>query len=210
MGELPSAYRARLPIRAIGFWSLPLVVLIGAAVIGYQVWRQSQILPLPAATAIQRIGFGINLGFTSAKWYNLPSTTGNALVDLFRDSVVMPPRQGPNADVFYDPAPYEYSVDVVDKRGKDHCFSFRVYSNEIYVSGPWATDWAIDSLYVFPRTRIPQVKTLVQQLLSTTIAGGQYAYLPGEEDRVHYSRICGLILSKTPPPQKATTPQPRP
>jgi hypothetical protein len=55
----------------------------------------------------------------------------------------------------------------------------------------------------------PTVKTLVQQLLSTTIAGGRYAYLPGEEDHVHYARICGLILSKNAPAQKVANPQPQ-
>ena len=49
--------------------------------------------------------------------------------------------------------------------------------------------------YVLPENRIRQLRQLVQRVLSTNaIAGGRYAYLPAEEDTVHYSRIRDLIL----------------
>ena len=79
MSEHSATSRKRVSVPMVGLWSLPLVLLIGAAVIGYQIWRHSQMLPLPAATDIQRIGFGINLGWTKAEWHNLPLATGNAL-----------------------------------------------------------------------------------------------------------------------------------
>ena len=47
---------------------------------------------------------------------------------------------------FDDIPPYEYTLYILDKRGREYCFSFRVYSNEVYVRGSWARDL----VYVFP------------------------------------------------------------
>jgi len=196
MSECPHTSPTRVSLRVFGLWSLPLVLLIGIILMGYQVWRHSQTLPLPAAADIQRIDFGINLGYTSTKWYKLPLPTGRALVDVFRGSVVMPPKR--DGSVVAEITPDEYSAHIVDKRAKEYCFSFRVYSNDVYVRGSWARY----SLYVFPDSRIPQLRTIVQNVLSTNgIVGGRYSYLPGEDDRTHYSRICGLILSGNAPSQ---------
>ncbi len=179
----------RVSVRGLVLWSLPPLLLgVVAAVTAYEVWRRSQILPLPTAADIQRVDFGINLGYTSTEWYPLPLVTGNALVDLFRDSVVMPPR---HIDGPYDPLPDEYSVRIVDERGKECSLSFHAYSTEVEPNGYW-TRYPI---YVFPASRVPQLRKLVQSIFSPGgIAKGRYGYLPGEEDRIHYSRICNLIL----------------
>ena len=104
----------------LGLWSLPPLLLIGCGLIGYPLWRDSQTLPLPAAADIQRIGFGINLGYTKAKWYALPLPTGKGLIDVFRGSVVKPRKQDPN--VFAEIAPDEYTVHIVIRRERNTVF----------------------------------------------------------------------------------------
>lgn len=191
MSRCSLASANRVSLRAIALLSLLLLLLIGATVTGYQVWRRSRTLPLPAAADIQRVDFGINLGATSTIWYKLPLLEGRALVEMFRDSVVMPSTPQKSHVVAKIP-PHEYSVLVFDKKGKQYSFLFRAYSNDVYVLGSWAEH----SFYVFPENRIPRLGKLVQGLLSSKqVAGGRYCYLPGEDDRSHYSRICSLILS---------------
>jgi hypothetical protein len=173
----------------LGIWIALVVLLIGAVAAGYQSWQHSRILPIPAAANIQNVEFGINLGSTSTKWYKLQLPTGKALADVFRGSVVMPPRRDTN--LLDEIPPYEYSMRFVDENAREYWLSFRVYSNDIYARGSWAKY----SVFVFPASRIPLLKSLVKHVLSSSeLDSGRYAYAPGEEDRIHYNRICGLIL----------------
>ena len=161
---------------------------------GYQVWRHSRTLPLPAAVEIQRVDFGINVGgFALTEWYKLPLSTGINIVDLFRDSVVLQPRQGGEI-IFTRICAHEYSLRILDQKRVEYRFSFRVYSDDVFAHGTWASD----VFYVLPEGRMPLLKESVRHLLSTeVIAGGEYCYLPGEEDRNHFSRIRRLILEET-------------
>jgi hypothetical protein len=198
-----SVSRKQLSLRMSGFWSLLLLVFIACGLMSYQLWPHSQTLPLPGAVDIRSVEFGINLGFASTTWHALPFPTGDALVDFFRDSIATAPRQDPN--LFVEIAPPEYSVRIIDKKGEDYCLWFRVYSNDVYVPGVWTKD----SFYVFPENRIPKLKKLVQGVLSSKqVAGGTYCYLPGEDDRSHYSRICSLILSGNSKNLRPQTPSP--
>ena len=92
-------------------------------------------LPLPSTADIQRVDFGINLDYTSTEWHTLPLSMGNQLVDIFRGSVVMPPRQGRN--VVDEIAPDYYSLRIVDKKAKEYSLSFRVDSNEVWANDSW-------------------------------------------------------------------------
>jgi hypothetical protein len=103
---------------------------------------------------------------------------------VFRNSVVYTPENDP--DIVCSPIPYEYSLRTTDNNGKEYGFRFRVYANGVRLADLLADN----PNYVFPKERIPQLKKLIQNLLSTkAIAGGQYAYLPGEDDCTHYDRI---------------------
>jgi hypothetical protein len=180
-----------------------LMLLVAIGMSGYQVWRQSRTLPLPAAADIQGIDFGINLGFGPITWYELPLSAGKALADCFRDSVLMPSRQH-NPNIHVDPLPHEYSLRIVDKKGRECCLQFRVYSNDVYLLNSCTGH----SFYTFPDSRISHVRKLVQDLLSTNeVAGGRYSYIAGEDDHSHYSRICESISGENTPSQEVASPQ---
>jgi hypothetical protein len=136
--------------------------LIGCVVVGYQVWRRSQLLPLPAAGDIQALAFGFNSGITRARWHALPLSTGTQLVDFFRDCVPEPPRKLPDGVIGDPNLNYDYSLCIVDTRGTEYCFCFRLNSNDIWVQGSWAKHL----IYVFPANKIPRLKKLVTGVLS--------------------------------------------
>ncbi|MCE5267606.1 MAG: hypothetical protein LLG00_06955 [Planctomycetaceae bacterium] len=191
---IPCAAPAGILPHAVGVGGL-LAAFIGAILAGCHMSCHSEAFALPAAADIQRVDFGINLGATSTKWYRLPLSAGRTLTDVFRDSVAKKPSQ--TADVIDEIAPYEYSLRVVARSGKEFAFSFRPYANDVHPDGTWAQY----SMYVFPANRIPLLRKHVQSILATNvIAGGSYAYRPGEDDRSHYSRIRNLIVSKIAPP----------
>ena len=189
--------RPRLPrkvVEKVMLESIALPVMLVAIILGCRHWRDSQTLQLPLAADIARVDFGINSGFETLEWHNLPLQAGNVLVDFFRDSAFMPPRQD-NAGIIYDTdkAKPEYSVRITDKGGKEFTFSFHVYSNQFYPEGCGARS----GRYVFPESRLILLKAYVQYLFTTQwIAGGQYSYLPGEDDHRHHSRVSALISNR--------------
>ena len=184
-------------------WRVLLTILLAGIVIGYLVWRHYQIVPLPASDDIQRVRFGIDVGWTS-EWYDLPLATGQELIDMFRGSFKAPyPPVSLDPKIFIDPGPpFRFVLRIWDKRGTVYELSFfqsALFPSSIFACSVGKTElvWEGGGSYQLSATRVPQLRQALQRMLSTTvIAGGRQAYHPGEDDQDYRGRITHSIAAE--------------
>lgn len=184
-------------------WHVLLTVLFAGALIGYFVWRHYQIVPLPAPDDIQRVRFGIDVGWTS-EWYNLPLATGQELVDKFRGSfkAPYPPGSFDPEKLIHPGPPFEFVLLIWDKRGRVYKLSFfksALFPRSIFSCSIGKTElvWEWGGSYQLSANRVPQLRQALQRMLSTkVIAGGRRAYQPGEGESDYFGRIAHLIATE--------------